>query len=727
MESFRLLKRYHAYLAPTLLFFSFAIFFDVVVIGLGILNPMFTKVLFDYAYQFRNLTLLNVTIIAIVVSYFLYFFLSVLSDYLQTYVSQEASAKLTTNVFYAIQCLPLRFHQEKKSGDLLIRITDDVSNTISVVMALWPTVVIDFGRLLIIFYIAYVINPTLTLLALFSIPLYAFETKFYARRLQGVEEELVDVDSDIYSRAQERIGGIKTVKAFGQEYQETLSFGSLIRRRYKIQVKEKALSILRTFTNSITLQMWTVVITWYLGYQIVQGKLTIGEVVALMLYLEQLSDPIEAISNFATSWKTNMVSMRRINEVLTYPSELSLSSGDKNLEIRDGDVKSEHLSFSYVENQDILHEIDLHFPPASLSAIVGESGGGKTTLVNLLMRFFDASKGKIMIDNQNILEVRIRSLRDRIGMISQEYLLFDGTVIENILYGNPGKTKEDAIKVARLASAYDFIMKLPDGFESSVGPSGSLLSGGQRQRIAIARTLLKDPDIIIFDEATSALDPESEFHIQEAINKLKAVKTVIVIAHRLSTIKSADQIMVLEGGSFVERGSFNELLEKRGAFYRFYWKQFGGLAYFRQQLFLEMERAARYDSHFCIAVLRLLSYQKLAASEGTDAADKLMDEIDSLIKSSIRVGDNSSVFEGNTILMLLPELLSEQVGAFFSRVGGMLTKTFVNISNEDILLLGTRIKSDRFKSPEELIGALIKRIELLNTGDRTAVVDEKEL
>lgn len=730
MKNLAILKKYHAYLLPVIGFFFIGIVFDVVVIMLGLLNPMLTRVLFDYAYQFRNLTLLNVTIITIVVVYFLYFFLSIVADYLETYVSQESTTKLTTNVFHAIQCLPLRFHQEKAMGDLLIRITDDVANTISVVMSVLPTIIIDGGRFIIILLIALYINPTLTFLALLSIPLYILETKFYASRLQNVEMEAVHADSDIYSRAQERLGGIKTIKAFGQEQHETFSFRKLLRRRYQVQIKGKVLSILRTFTNSITLQLWTVFITWYLGYQVVLGQLTIGEIVALMLYLEQLSEPIESFANLATSWKTSMVSMQRVSEILDYPSEAASSVGDKELAISKGEIKTDHLVFAYAPDKEVLHDININFAPHSLTAIVGGSGGGKTTLVNLLLRFFDVTKGAIFIDGQNISEVRIRSLRNRIGMIEQEYALFDGSIMDNILYGNPKKTKEDAIEVAKMAAAYDFIMKFPDGFDTPVGPGGTLLSGGQRQRVAIARTLLKNPEIIVFDEATSALDPESEFHIQEVISKLKVTKTIIVIAHRLSTIKMADQILVLDDGKFVEQGGFDELLEKRGAFYRFYWKQFGGLAVFRQQLALEMERAKRYESHFSLSILKYLPYDKLANEHGLPEADHFMDEIDYLIKKSIRLGDNSSVLEGGTILMLLPEIDQEQLMAFQRRIASILTGTKTSgfpVTEDDLLIVGSRISKHMYRTPEELVRAMVNKSAALKMDHGFAIIEEKEL
>jgi len=425
-----------------------------------------------------------------------------------------------------------------------------------------------------------------------------------------------------------------------------------------------------------------------------------------------------------------MVSMERISEVLDYPSKETIQKKEKELKIEKGEVAAERLSFSYIPEKEILHEIDVNFEPHSLNAIVGSSGGGKTTLVNLILRFFDATKGAIYIDGQNISEIRIKSLRNRIGMIEQEFALFDGTIMENILYGNPKKSYQDAIEAAQLAAAYDFIVKLPNQFNSRVGPGGSFLSGGQRQRIAIARTLLKNPEIIIFDEATSSLDPESEFHIQEVINRLKQTKTIIVVAHRLSTIKMADKIMVLEDGRFVEEGTFEDLLEKRGAFYRFYWKQFGGLAVFRQHLMLEMERAARYNSHFCLSILKYQPYSKIFRENGVETADRMIDEIDYVIKKNIRLGDNSSVLHRGTIVILAPEILPDQLLAFERRIVSILTSMKIedkNIAEKDILIVGTRISKHKFRTPEELVRAMENKCMEMEKEYGAFVIDENYL
>jgi subfamily B ATP-binding cassette protein MsbA len=732
MGDLGILAKYHRLLRPYIGIFLIAILFDVVMTLVGLLNPLFTRVLFDYAFPFKNITLLNVSIIAIAVAYFIYFFLSVMADYLQIYVNQETTARLTKKLYHAIQCLPLSFHQKKKSGDLLVRLTDDVSTTTGVVSHMLPTLVIDGGRLIAILTIAFIINPLLTLLALLSVPLYILETKFYARRMQWVEAEAIDAQSDLFTHAGERLANIKTIKAFQQEQRETLSFSMLLRRRYQIGVKGKLIEVVATFTNSITLQMWMLFITWFLGYQVVRGQLTIGEIIALLLYFEQLDDPIRTLMSMFTGWKTSMVSMRRIDEVLETPFETSGDKFRKALTLDEGRVITDKLTFSYPEEEAVLNDIEVEFKPRSVTAIVGASGSGKTTLANLLLRFFDPGKKAIFIDGQDISETKITSLRDHLGLIAQEYTLFDGTILDNILYGNEGRSFEDAVKAAKLASAYDFIVSFPQGFEEEVGAGGQLLSGGQRQRIAIARTLLKDPEIIVFDEATSALDPESEFKIQEIIHRLSHSKTVIVIAHRLSTIKSADKIMVLDEGRFVEKGTFDELIDLKGAFYRFYWRQFGGLANLRQQLGMEYERSARYGSRFGVAILKVEPYGIIMQHEGIDAAHWLMREIEYILENSIRLGDNCSVLDENYILLLAPEILPEQMESFFQRMIKLIADAPLealghHLRENNLLFVGTHITKKIFRTPEELVSALKHAADSSPQKSGIIIIGEDEL
>jgi subfamily B ATP-binding cassette protein MsbA len=716
---------------PFLALFFVSILFDIGMTLLGLCPPLFMRLLFDYAYPYHDMGLMNTAILSIVAVYFIYFALSVASDYLQIYIHQEVSASLMLKVFDAIQRLSLSFHHEKKPGDLLTRITDDVQRTSASIVNILPTVVIDGGKFLIILAIALYINSKLTVLALLAIPLYLLETYFFAGRNAAAEVEAIDADCSIFTRIQERLSNIKTIKAFGQERQEAASFGNLIRRRFRIGIKQKALDVARVFTNSVTLQAWSIFLAWYLGFLTVNGRMTIGEVVALMLYFEQLGGPIKAFIDMFADLKVNLVSMRRLDEVLDAVPE-SAEGGLKELSVSDGGIKAAGISFSYLPESEVLHGIDATFAPHNMTAIVGTSGSGKTTLADLLLRFFRPNQGAIFVDGQDISEVKLCSLRNRIGMITQDASLFDGSIIENILYGNEGLDRGDAMRAAKMASAADFIERLPGKYDTQVGIGGCLLSGGQRQRIAIARALLKNPSIIIFDEATSALDADSEYHIQEVMRQLRQQKTVIVIAHRLSTIKSADRILVLEDGKFVEEGQFDDLIEKRGAFYKFYWRQFGGLAAFRQHLALEYERTSRYGSKFCLALLRVGGYDAMSADEGVEAADRFVDAIEYRIKKKIRIGDDCARLEKDVILMLLPEISEAQLMQFFVRMKSVLpaaAEPAVDhpVMVEELLFTGVRITKKSLRTPDDLIAAIKAQIPAAKAGEVGRVIREEEM
>ncbi len=732
MSDLKLLRKFHRLLMPFLGVFFVSILFDIVSTLLGLATPLFTRVLFDYAYPMRDLALLNKTIFAIIGLYFSLFFIEVLSDYLQTYIGQEATARLSEKAFHSIQCLPVRFHQEKKLGDLIIRITEDVESVVGIVSNILPTIIIDGGRFVIVLIIALSINVELTLLALLSVPLYIIEAKFYAGKHARVQGEAIDAHSNIFSRASERLGSIKTIKAFGQERRETLSFAKLVRRQYRVAIKGRLLEIIQTFTNSITLQMWSIFLTWFLGYQVILGNLSIGEIVALMLYMDQLEGPIHAFIGLFTDWKTNAISMRRVEEVLEHPNEEDLHPGTEDLDVSKGDVEAEKLSFEYVSDTPVLTDVDMEFHPNSITAIVGASGSGKTTIVNLLLRFFDPTKGMILVDGQNISEVRIHGLRRKVGIVAQEATLFDGTVMDNILYGNEGMERGDAMRAAQQAGAHDFITRLPGGYDAPVGMGGELLSGGQRQRIAIARTLLRNPAVILFDEATSALDAESEFRIQGVITKLKNTKTIIVIAHRLSTIKMADKVMVLDNGRFIEEGKFEDLYERKGAFYKFYWRQFGGLATVRQQLGTELERSSRYGSKFCLAIMKVFKYDSIKDSDGVEAADRFTEAVDMRLKRLLRMGDNCAILDGGTILVLLPEIDEEHLSSFFGRMlkdlpGPAGEEMESDLDADDLAFVGTLITEKIFKTPEELMAALKKEADARGTTPGTVVIEAKEL
>lgn len=673
---FRFLKSYTPYLV--LIFIG-----DFLVANFGLITPLFSRILFDYAYPLRDLFLLNVVIIASVGIYFLEFFINVMSDYMGTYVDQEFTFDLTKKLFHKCQRLPLDFHSQKTAGDLVNRFTGDTDTVVGSSIDTIPEIIINVYTLISILIIAMLMNYHITLLALLSIPFYIIETKFFASKEEKLEEEEIDLDNDYFDTLTERFKSIKTIKAFGQEKRETQRVLRQRRMMNVVAIKQGLISIISVFANSVTIRMWTIFVSWYMGYLVIQGELTIGEIVAMLAYVVMLSEPIEALSGIYGDLKVSMVSYRRIDEILTTKAEDESEGRAKKIKIDKGIISFDKVDFSYTpDEENILEELSFQLKGRTAVAIVGESGSGKSTLISLLMRFYGTKAGGIYIDGQKISEVNLRSLRDQIGLVEQDYTLFAGTVRENLMYGNKGKTEAAMIKACKQAQIYDFIQEQDDGFDMEVGSQGEGLSGGQKQRIAIARVLLKDPEIIIFDEATSALDPESEYKITEVINDLIGKKNLFIIAHRLSTIKKVNLIMMLEDGQIAEQGTFHELLDKKGAFFRYYSLQFGGFEVFKKILEIEYERVSRYGSIFNLTAVEALSYDKIAKDYGEDWAMDYMRELNLHFKRFLRKGDNAAVFYKNIILIMLPEITEEKVFGFCKRMDVLFKKDKIQIGEK---------------------------------------------
>lgn len=693
-----------------------AFFFGLGMAATGLVLPLLARILFDYAYPFRDLALLNTTAIAILVASSVYFLLGLFSDYVRLAVSQGATASLTLGVYDAIQRLPLSYHLENQPRDLITRLTEDVPRTIALAAGVWPALLLDGGRIIAILAITLAINAKLFLLMLLALPLMLLETRLLAWRRRRAKQDFLAINTDIVDRAEERLAGIRTIKAFAQERNEALSFDILLRRRFRATVRGRVLEVARTFAHSVALQLWSIALLWFLSVQVIQGTLTIGEIVALALYAAQMGGPMRSLSMLPAVWRRGLLSKRRLDEVLDAPRD---------------EAGGRHLSFTAAPDEEILHDVNVRFLPQQLTAIAGADEGGKAVLVNHLLRFLDPGDGMILIGGQGIAEVRVHALQGKVGIIEQDAILFDGTIMDNLLYGNEGLERGDAMRAARLAGAHDFIERLPGGYDAPVGRSGEFLSAGQRQRVAIARTLLRDPAIIIFDEAGAGIDAESELRIQQAIVTLRQTKTVIALARRLATLKAADTILLLEEGRFVEEGNFDALLDKRGAFFRYYWRTFGGLAAFRGQLELELERAARYGSRFCLAALTLASARDIAEREGLLAAEQFTAAVDLLLKKRIRIGDNSVALDADTIVILLPEIDAQQLHQFFQRMQSALPQGAAELpaplATHDLRFIGTSITKKGIRSSDELLSRLVARAKNIRADKGMAVIAEEEL
>jgi ABC-type multidrug transport system fused ATPase/permease subunit len=706
---------------------------DMAVASFGLITPLFSRLLFDYAYPLRDLFLLNVVFAASIGFYFVQFFINVLCDYLNTFVVQSFGGFISRPLFMQCARLPLSFHNSRGTGDLINLFTHDVDVIVDKSVSTLPSVIIQIYTLASILAVAFFMNPKITALALLSIPLYVLETKYFARKEEKLEEREIELDGEYFDVLSERFDGIRTVKAFGQERAEMERVALKKREINIVGIKKGLVTVISVFANSVTIRMWSVFLGWYMGYLVIGGELTVGEIVALLAYVAMMAEPIQTLAKTYGDLKVAMVSYRRVDAVLEARPE-DEGDGGKDLELKEGAVAFDAVDFTYDEESDdkVLDELSFKVAPKSSVAVVGESGSGKSTVISLIMRFYRPTGGAIYIDGQDLSEVKLASLRGQIGLVQQDFNLFAGTLRDNLLYGTDGKSAEDIERALRQAQIYDFVASLEDGLDHEVGTGGDGLSGGQKQRFAIARVLLRDPQIIIFDEATSALDPESEFKITEVINGLIGKKSLFIVAHRLSTIKKADTIMMLEDGKITECGTFHELIDKKGAFFRYYNRQFGGFEAFKKVLEIEYERAGRYGSKFNLVAVRVDGYADCATARGDDFAFDYVDEVCFFIRRNLRKGDSATAFYKDVILILLPEIGEDQVRDTVKRLNGLCETAEVSVRDAHVSVVlsysAVHVQGTPFSVVDDLISLAVGNLKKIREGENlfTETVTNKE-
>ena len=421
------------------------------------------------------------------------------------------------------------------------------------------------------------IDWQLTLMALPALPLFAIALKLFSKPVREVSRKVQDKNSEISENLQESISGVREVKAFTQERNEINRLLNIFRQLLGLRVKQSVLQSSSGGVAELTAVSGIMFVLWYGGMKAIKGAMQMGVLIAFVNYLGRLFNPIGKYMELNNRIQSAMGAAERVFEFLDTVPEIYDKTTAIALPPVMGRVQFENVHFAYEKDDEVLTDITLKVEPGEMIALVGPSGSGKTTLVNLIPRFFDPTSGRIIIDDCDLRNVKIQSLREQVSVVFQDSFLFAVTVRENIRFGKRDATDEEIIAAAEAVNAHEFITQLPEGYDTEVGERGVKLSGGQKQRISIARTILRDPKILILDEATSALDSESELLVKEALEKLMEGRTSFVIAHRLSTVLKADRIVVLNKGKVVEVGSHEKLLAKGGMYEKLYEVQLGGM------------------------------------------------------------------------------------------------------------------------------------------------------
>lgn len=487
-------------------------------------------------------------------------------EYVMSSVQQKIMMRFRIELFDRIVVLPIKYFDENKTGYIMSRITNDVNNieqSINLIVEMAQNFVYTFVYAAALFY-------TNWQLAIVTILIFAFSgeiSRKFGDKIRSYSHALTNTLAEISAFIQERISAIRIVKSFTREEKEKKSFKQKVESNYHYSMKIVRVTALLSPTNELFNTAAASLLVIFCGYLFIKGSMTIETMLFFLILMISLAKPVKALGESAARIQKTLVSAGYIFEILDHPKEANIHP-DRSITIANGTVEYRHVSFSYNNDIQALKDINVQVRGGEKIALVGPSGGGKSTFVNMIPRFYEAQKGNIYIDGMNTQEVDLYSLRSQIAIVPQEVILFSGTVFTNIQYGRLEATREEVLQSARDANAYEFIEKLEKGYDTEVGERGLQLSGGQRQRIAIARAILRNPRILLLDEATSALDTESELMVKEALDRLMEGRTSFIIAHRLSTIAHCDRIIVLDAGSIVEIGTHEELLSKESGLYR---------------------------------------------------------------------------------------------------------------------------------------------------------------
>jgi len=514
------------------------------------------------------ITLLNLIFALLVVLAAFKGFLVYFQRILTERVGQQVVYEMRKDLFSHLQGLNLIFFRESSTGRVMLRFIGDIQSILALITDGIMRVLMDTTTIVTILTCLLLVNVHMTVITLCFVPLYVWPFVRWSRRIRETSHRARDARAHLSGNLQEKVAGIGVVKAFGQEPREQSLFEDLSADVRDHSVDRARWSGKLNGAAQAAIALCAAFVLWQGALYTMSPGMTRGQLMAFYILAALLFGPLRRLARVSESYQNAVVSLQRINEHLRSTAMHQERSGPRTLRVARAEVTFENVTFCYPEGHPVLQDLTFHVPGGQVVALVGPNGAGKSTLISLLPRFFEVDAGRILIDGQDIREVNLRSLRDRIGIVSQDTLLFSGTIRDNIAYGRPDATEEEIREAARVANALDFIQDHKKGFDRKVGERGAKLSGGQRQRIAIARAILRDPSILILDEATSNVDSESEALIRDALNHLMEGRTTFVVAHRISTVQRAALILVLEQGRIVESGTHGELLRLNGHYSR---------------------------------------------------------------------------------------------------------------------------------------------------------------
>ncbi|MBA4536300.1 ABC transporter ATP-binding protein [Bacillus aquiflavi] len=572
------IKRYLTFVKPYWLQIIGTIMIGILKFAIPLLIPLLIKFVVDDVIGndlLENEEKTKKLLIVMSVMIFIFTIVRPPIEYYRQYFAQWTASKILYDIrdrlYTHIQKLSFKYYANARAGEVISRVINDVEQTKSFVMTGLMNLWLDIATIGIAVAIMFTMDVKLTIVSLLLFPFYAFSIRYFFGNLRKLTRERSQALAEVQGYLHERVQGMPLIKSFAIEDYEQKQFdeqnSNFLQKALKhTSWNAKAFAVVNTITDIAPL-----LVIGYSAYQVIQNELSVGTMIAFIAYIDKLYNPLRRLVNSSTTLTQSIASMDRVFEFMDEKYDIQDAPHAIECQNIKGHIKFENVTFTYDQEEElILKDISLDVKKGETIALVGMSGGGKSSLVSLIPRFYDVKSGRILLDGTDIRKFKVRSLRDKVGIVLQDTILFSESVKTNILLAKPDATEEEVIEAAKAANAHEFIMNLPNGYETKVGERGVKLSGGQKQRIAIARVFLKNPPILVFDEATSALDLESEHFIQEALEILAKDRTTFIVAHRLSTITHADRIILIEHGKIVEAGTHEQLMAKKGSYYKLF-------------------------------------------------------------------------------------------------------------------------------------------------------------